>query len=150
MTPQQLAKALGLTINCVLPETVHNDQHDEDVEIFGTFKPGSNEINIADIRSQTIYHEIAHAIHYRVFPHHFEFENLLQLELVADTVAMLLCAFDDTPINTEQLSFRHATPADVIQATSTASIILAYILYTMESRDDKRHTEHVTPVTTTK
>jgi len=132
MNPILVAKALDITTITFL-----GTQHNPDGSVtLGTYQPGSGSHSIqvlAHATDYTIYHEIGHAIHDRLLPRHIQFANLMQCELVADLVAILLCLFDGDLPDPDRLSFQHSEDlvSDLLSAFPVFALVLVYILNTL-------------------
>lgn len=127
MTPLDISEKLGVTVI-----TIEKVQVNEDTYVFGAYQPGSGACTIRAIANHpyTILHELAHAIHDRLFPNHQSFDKLLDSELVADFVAINLSLLDGDMPDPDRLSFQWSRDIveDFARVLPVATAVLTYIM----------------------
>ena len=130
MNTPLLLNALGISI----ASTTVSTNPDGSVT-FGSYQPGSGAriISIGHNKPYTVYHELAHCIHDRLLPRHIQFENLMQCEMVADLVAIVLSILDGDLPDPDRLSFQYSEDliGDLLSALPIFVLILTYILNTL-------------------
>jgi len=121
------ASALGIDVQTIPVEELGDNNY-----VLGSYQPGSGSslVKVARFEPFIIYHELAHAIHDRLFPSYITISTLLESDLVADFVAYNLCQIDNKTETTKLTTYDYCQYLrhDLYQVLSMASVVLLYIL----------------------